>query len=378
MSEPTRAAAGGRTIQLMRPNIDATAIDLLREVLESGNLVEGTFVHELEGAVAAFTGAKHALACTSATTGLELALRALGVGQGDEVIVPDFTHPATALAVQTVGAEPVLVDVDLESRNTTAALMAGAITPRTRALMPVSLFGHPLDMDPIVALAKAHALPVIEDSACSLGSSYQGRKVGSLADFSVFSFHPRKLFASGDGGLVTTDDDRWAAAIESIKHFGIGTDTAGAPAFVRWGSNYRMTELQGAVLVSQVRRINEILEERAAKARVYDDLLQAVPGVRSPQIRFGSSNYQTYAVRLERDGVRDRVMQALKARGVQTQIGTFAVHLQPAFQATRRHGTLETSALLHRQLLTLPLHHRLAFDDQAFVVTQLADVLRAL
>ena len=367
-----------RSIQLMRPNVDATALELVQQVLESGNLVEGVYVRELEQRVAAFVGVTHAIACTSATTALELSLRALGVGAGDEIIVPDFTHPATALAVMSVGATPVLVDVELESRNTSAALLEAAITPRTKVLIPVSIFGHPLDMDPINALARTRGLKVIEDSACSLGSEYDGRKVGALADISVFSFHPRKLFASGDGGLITTDSDTWAHAIEAMKHFGAGKGPDGSAAFVTWGSNFRMTELQGAVLVSQIRRIQEILDDRRAKAAVYDELLRGCEGVRPPSVACGRSNYQTYAVYLERDGIRDRVMQELKARGIQTQIGTFALHLQPAFASTRRGGSLDNSTRLYRNLLTLPLHHRLTPDDQAFVVGELGDVLRSI
>ena len=367
-----------RSIQLMRPNVDATALDLIQQVLDSGNLVEGVFVRELEQRIAAFLGVKHAIACTSATTALELSLRALGAGAGDEVIVPDFTHPATALAVMSVGATPVLVDVELESRNTSAALLEAAITPRTRVLIPVSIFGHPVEMDPINALADARGLHVIEDSACSLGAEYNGRTVGSLTDISVFSFHPRKLFASGDGGLITTDSDAWAHAIEAMKHFGVGKAADGSAAFVTWGSNYRMTELQGAVLVSQIRRMQDILDDRRARAAVYDDLLRGCEGVRPPRVTCGRSNYQTYAVFLERDGVRDAVMQQLKARGIQTQIGTFALHLQPAFASTRQHGSLDNSTRLYRNLLTLPLHHRLTPDDQAFVVRELGDVLRSI
>jgi len=363
------------TIFLMRPDVGDAELELVKEVLDSKYLVEGPMVREFERLSMEYTGAKHAMACTSATTGLELALRALGVGHGDEVIVPDFTHPATALVVETVGATPVLVDVELESRNTTAELMAPAVTEKTRAAIPVSIFGHPLDMDPINELAAEKGFKVIEDAACTLGAKYKGRGVGSLTDITVFSFHPRKVFTTGDGGLITTNDDELAELIRSYKHFG-AAKVDGKNRFVNWGTNSRMSNVHGAVVLGQVRRIEQIVNTRRSKAAVYDKLLEGAAGLATPKIaEWGHSNYQTYAVLLEKKGIRDQVIKAMKDRKIQTQIGTYALHVEPHFEDLRRVGDLANSTRLWEDLLALPLHYQLTDQDQQRVVRELVEVL---
>jgi len=365
-----------KKIQLMKPNVGNDEIELVKQVIESGYLVEGPMVREFEQTVADFTGAKHAIACTSATTGLEMALRALGVGKGDEVIVPDFTHPATALVVMTVGAEPVLVDVELDTRNTNAGMMEEAVTERTKAAIPVSIFGHPLDIDPINELGDSKDIAIIDDAACTLGARYKGKNVGSLTDFTVFSFHPRKVFTTGDGGLVTTDKEEWASHMKSMKVFGSGKTKEGKPGFVRWGTNYRMSNIHGAVVLGQVRRLEEIVDDRREKARIYDELLGSVPGVTIPGEKpYARTNYQTYAVYLEKDGVRDGIIQEMRNRNIQTQIGTYALHTQPVFAKVKRVGSLENSFKLFRNLLALPLHYQLTLEDQERVVRELRNVL---
>lgn len=366
-----------KKIQLMKPNVGADELELVKQVIESGYLVEGPMVREFEKTVADYIGTKHAIACTSATTGLELALRALGVGKGDEVIVPDFTHPATALVVQTLGAEPVLVDVNLDTYNTDAEKIEEAITEKTKVAMPVSIFGHPLDMDPINKLKEKYGIHVIEDAACSLGSEYKDRPVGSLTDISVFSFHPRKIFTSGDGGLITTDNDGCAELMKSMKVFGSGKTAEGKPGFIRWGTNYRMSNIHGAVVLGQVRRLKEIVEDRREKARIYNELLEDVEGVRIPEVKpYAKTNYQTYAIYLEKNGIRDKVIKEMKKKNIQTQIGTYALHTQPYFKGLKKVGNLNNSFKLYTNLLALPLHHKLTTDDQERVVQELTIILK--
>jgi len=361
-----------KKIQLMKPNVGNDEIELVRQVIESGYLVEGPMVREFEQTVADYIGVKHAIACTSWTTGAEMVFRAIGLEEGDEVICPDFTHPATALAVITAGGTPVLVDVDLESRNTTAQIISEAITDKTKAIQPVSIFGNPIDINPINDLAKEHNLIVIDDAACSLGSNYKGKPVGGLTDFTIFSFHPRKVFTCGDGGLITTNNDAWAAKIRSMKVFG-----AEDGEFKNWGTNQRMSDIHGAVLLGQIRRVKEIVNDRIAKAKIYNELLSDIKGLQIPMIKPDViSNYQTYAVFLDKDGIRDKVIEKMGKRGIQTQIGSNALHATPYFNDTIKIGNLNNSYRLFKNLLALPLHFALTPLDQKRTVDTLEEILR--
>jgi perosamine synthetase len=368
-----------KKIQLMKPNVGKDEIELVRQVIESGYLVEGPMVKEFEESVAKYVKAKHGIACTSATTGLELVLKALDIGPGDEVIIPDFTHPATALVVMTVGAKPVLVDVNIDTYNTDAEKIKKAITDKTKAVIPVSLFGHPLDIDPINQLGKKHDLHIIEDAACSLGSEYKDKKVGSLTDITVFSFHPRKIFTTGDGGLITTTDDDLAERISSMKKFGIGKTKDGKNGFIRWGTNYRMSNIHGAIALGQIRRINKILEDRRKKAKIYDELLNNVDAIQIPEIKhYAKSNYQTYAVYIKKEGIRDKIITEMKKKNIQTQIGTYALHIQPAFEHIKKSNDLENSTKLFKNLLALPLHFELSDEDQRRVVNALISIINKI
>jgi len=360
-----------KKISLQRPDVGKGELALVKEVLESGNLVEGKMVRELEEKIAEFVGVSYAIACTSATTGLELSLRAIDIKTNDEVIVPDFTHPATALVVKTLLAYPILIDVDLESYNVTVETIEKAITPKTKAIIPVSQFGNPLDMAGIMRMADAYKLPVIEDAACSLGSEYFDGKVGSHADLSVFSFHPRKIFTVGDGGMIVTNNAEYHHAIESMKRFGI--DSSGK--FVAWGTNCRMSDILGAVALGQIKRIHEILTNRRAGAHYYDILLKGVKGVRIPKIQSDSkSNYQTYCVFIK-GKKRDIIIAEMKKRGIETQIGAHALHTLPVFENAKREGALSNSKTLSEHLLALPLHHELTRKDQERVVETLKELL---
>ncbi len=331
-------------IKLMRPYVGKEELELISQVLESGNLVEGQMVDMFEKETCEWIGAKHGIACTSATTGLELALRAMDIGAGDEVIVPGFTHPATALCVITTGAKPVMVDVDQETYNTNAGLIKKAITKRTKAIMPVSLFGRPLDIEPIIDLG----IPVIEDAACSLGSELNGVRVGSQCT-TVFSFHPRKVFTTGDGGLVVTNDTKLSERIRRIKKFG---------AFKEWGTNYRMSDILGAIALAQIRRIDQVVKDRKEKAAIYDDLLN---------IKTSGGNYQSYVIKIDN---RDNVMRAMIQDGIECQVGTYALHTLEVFKGQAK---LPVSQKLHDSLLTLPLHFELSLQEQIFIIKKLQE-----
>lgn len=367
-----------RRIPLIKPVITEDLKRRVCEVLDSGYLTEGPVTREFERAVAAFAGAAHCLAVTSCTTGLELGLRALGVGPGDEVVVPDFTYPASADAVCILGATAVIVDVDPATMLADWEALEAAVTPRTKALLPVSLFGNPLDADRLAAVRERHGLRVVEDAACSLGAEFRGRRVGTLADVTVFSHHPRKFITTGEGGTVTTDDPDLAAWMESYKHFGMGpaADREGA-VFARIGTNYKLSNVLAAIGLAQMGMAEELLAERRALAARYRELLRSAPGVELPEVTAGGvHSWQTFCVFVEE---RDRIMAALRRQGVEVQIGTYSLHMHPAFRDNplcRLEGPMSGSRRAFERALALPLFHGMTAADQEYVVEKLAEAGR--
>ena len=363
-------------IPLIKPYITDEVKAKVLEVLDSGYLTEGPVTRELEADVRAFTGARHAIAVTSCTTGLEMALRCLGIGAGDEVIVPDYTYPATAAVVAIVGATAVIVDVDPATMLLDYQAAEAAISSRTKAIIPVSLFGNPLDYRCLNDIKRRHDLLLVEDAACAIGAEFDGRKVGTLADVSVFSLHPRKFITTGEGGMVTTADDRWAAWMESYKHFGIaGSAEREGVVFERVGTNYKLSNIQAAVGVVQMRHVRELLTRRIALSERYAELLRDEPrAVVQTTTGGGLHSRQSFCVTVNE---RDRVMKRMRADGVEAQIGSYALHRQPAFQGApfRIVGRMKGSAQAFERCLALPLYHDLSADDQDAVVSSLVGAL---
>lgn len=357
-------------ISLMKPYVGREELEAIKKVLDSGYMTEGPVTKEFEEKFASYVGAKHGIATTSCTTALELALKVLGVGPGDEVIAPDFTYPITAGVAVLVGAKPVLVDVDLESRNITADHIKEAITEKTRCIIPVSEFGNPLDKE-VYEIGEEHDIPVVEDAACSAGAEINGKKVGTFADMTCFSFHPRKVITTGEGGMITTDNNEFAEKLRSLKKFGMEDDQ-----FKYWGTNYKLSNVLGAIGLTQLGKIEEIIKTRIEKAKKYGELLEEIDDVEPPVVRDGTRHtFQSYAVRLEEDGVRDDLRKYLQEQGIETQIGTYALHLEPCFANVKRVGSLKNSEELYNNLLTLPLHHNLTTEDQERVCSAISEFL---
>lgn len=368
-------------IPLIDPVVGDEELSNVEAVLDSGYMTQGPYAEEFETSFAERVGAEHGITATSCTTGMELALEALGVGPGDEVPIPDFTHPATGHAVVRVGAEPVLVDVDERTYNVDVDRLDDAVSEDTAALLPVSWGGQPLPTDPIREIAAEHDLPVVEDAACSSGVEYDGQPVGSQFDVSVFSFHPRKVLTTGEGGMITTDDDELARTIRSVKNF--GTDQReGEIGFVRAdATNLRFSDILAAVGVAQLGKLDDIVERRREIAHRYTDLLADVDGVVPPaEIEGAYHNFQSYCVYVESgdDTTRDAAMDALADRHIETQIGTYALHRTEAFADAKRAGSLDGSAALADNLLTLPVAHGMTEANQERVVAELDDVLDAV
>ncbi|MGE4553906.1 MAG: DegT/DnrJ/EryC1/StrS family aminotransferase [Desulfovibrionaceae bacterium] len=366
-----------RRIPLIKPVITEALKDRVCRVLDSGYLTEGPVTREFERRVADYVGASHALAVTSCTTGLELALRAVGVGPGHEVVVPDYTYPATADVAMLLGATCVIVDVDPQTMLMDWEALEAAITPRTRVVMPVSIFGNPVDADRLAALKARHGFLTVEDAACSLGAEFGGRRVGALADLTVFSFHPRKFITTGEGGMVLTDNAEWAAWMESFKHFGMGASpTREGACFLRVGTNYKLSNVLAAIGLAQLDMADELLVERRALAARYDELLAGVPDVVLPRTTpNGRHSYQSYIVFVPG---RDRVLRSMREKGVEVQIGTYSLHMHEAFRPgplCRVQGDMAGSRSAYEHALALPLYHGMTAEEQAYVVDMLAGEL---
>ncbi len=364
-----------KNIPLIRPYITDEMKNRVCEVLDSGYLTEGPVTHELEEYFRKYIGCQHALAVTSCTTGLEMALRVLGIGPGDEVIVPDYTYPATADVVAIAGAKIVIVDVDPHSMLIDYEKLEKAITEKTKAVIPVSIFGNPLDYERLNAIKQKYELYIIEDAACSIGAEYNAIKVGNQADISVFSLHPRKFITTGEGGIITTNNDNWADWMLSYKHFGMGVQNSRlTTSFDRIGTNYKLSNLLAAVGVVQMQYVDTLLSKRIELAQHYQELLQGVEQVCIPDTtEKGKHSYQSFCLFVKH---RDEIMRQMRALGVEVQIGTYALHQHAAFAPSSYctvHGDMSGSQYAFDHCLTLPLFHELTSDEQEFIVETLLE-----
>lgn len=363
-------------IPLIRPYLPQGTSELVAQVLDSRFLVEGPLTAEFESLAARFLDVLHCIAVDSATTGLEMAVRCLGIGPGDEVIVPDYTFPATALAVLCAGATPVLVDVDAGDMNMDMDAFELAITPATKAVMPVSTFGNPLDYDRLLPLARERGIFVIEDAACTFGAEYDGKPVGSQADMTVFSLHPRKSITTARGGMLTTRDNGWARWLRAYKCFGKGAQaTRAETTFDQPGRNAMLPDALSAIGLPQLKMAAELLRRRRELAQRYDSLLAGVKGIRLPsRLAKGLHAYQTYCVFVEQ---RDSILAEMRAQGIEAQIGTYSLHMHSIFSRNanvRIMGEMDRSRWVFEHALALPLFHEMTEAEQDLV----AESLKAL
>ncbi len=347
-----------KTIPLAVPDIGDDELQAIKEVLGTGFLTEGVTTKEFEKVVAEYLGVKHAIAVTSCTTGLHAVLECLKI-KGQEVIVPDYTYPATAEAVILAGGKPVLVDVDIDSMNMTSEILEEAYDENMTVFSPVSWAGVPLESK-IYQKAKKLDLKMLEDSACSLGAKIGDKFVGKIADFSCFSFHPRKVITTGEGGMITTDDDQIADLCYSYKHFG-----AKGASFEMIGTNYKMSNILSAIGLVQMKKIEKIVLDRISKAKIYQELLVKIDGIKPAYVGKNTrQTFQSYTCYVEKEGHRDKIREVLAKENIQSQIGTYALHLEPAYKNMKKIGNLENSTKLFKNALTLPLHKNLTQEDQ--------------
>jgi len=358
-----------KTIPLAVPDIGDEEIDEIRKVFDTKFLTEGQTTKEFEENVASYLGVKHAIAVTSCTTGLHAVFEGLNI-KGQEVLVPDYTYPATAEAVILAGGKPVLTDVDIESMNMTSEILEEGYDENMTVFSPVSWAGVPLESD-IYKKANDFGLKCLEDSACSLGAKIGTDFVGNIADFSCFSFHPRKVITTGEGGMITTNDEQMAEYCHSFKHFG-----AKGSSFEIIGTNYKLSNILAAIGLIQMKKIEKIIQTRIEKAKIYKEMLEKINGIKPAYEGNGTrQTFQSYTCYVEKEGNRDKIRKALADENIQSQIGTYALHLEPAYKKFKRIGNLENSEKLFYNALTLPLHKDLTNDDQEKICKIISQVI---
>ena len=361
-------------LRLADPRFGDDALEAIRRVLDSGTLTQGPVVAEFERAVADFVGVAHGVATTSATTALELALSALDIGPGDEVLAADFTYPATGNAVLQRRATLKLVDVDPETYCVDPALLEAALTPATKAVLTVDVFGLPADYRAIEPMLADRGVPLVCDAACSLGGAIGERRAGAFGAMGCFSFHPRKSLTTGEGGMVVTDDDALADRLRVLRNHGTRRNGWRA-TFVEPGFNYRMSDLNAALGLVQVPHHADTVRRRNELAARLDHALEDLEGVRPQQAPYGFLHpYQAYVVVLEDlDVDRAAVIADLREAGVESTLGTYAMHAEPAFmeRCGTHPGDLPFSHMLADRTLALPLHQRLADADVGTIATAL-------
>lgn len=365
-------------IKLSKPNISNKDILNLIKVIKSGNLVQGKFVDLFEKGISKYLDVKHSILVSSGTAALHLSLLALNIKRGDEVIVPAFTFPATANMVEIVGAKTVLVDINLSDFCIDANKIEEKITKKTRAIMVVHEFGQPAEIEKIIKIAKKYGLEIIEDAACALGAEYKKNKVGTFGKLGCFSLHPRKIISSGEGGIVTTNDDLLANKIRSLRNHGIRYENNKAD-FIYVGLNYRLTDFQAALCINQFKNLDKMVNIRKRTVDLYNDGLQNNKYIVLP-LFFADrkSSWQTYHIIIDDKFDRDKVISRLKKNGIETNFGANALNMLSYFKDKYKFDVKEykNSTIAFKQGLVLPMGNHIHKKEIDYIIKRVNNVLK--
>lgn len=370
-------------IPLFRPYFDFDELEQIIDVLKSGWVSQGPKVKEFEDQVADYIGAKYAIATTNCTSALHLALLSIGVTKGDEVIVADYTFPATGHSVLYCGAIPIFVDINPNTYNIDPDKIEELITDKTKAIIPVHTFGQAAEMDKIVKIAKEYNLKIIEDSACALGAKYKNSYAGTIGDIGCYSFHARKGITTGEGGMVVTDDDYLAEKIRHLAVFGMKSawdreigHKHSIPEFLDVGYNYKMSDITAAMGVAQLKKIDSIIEKKQKLAKYWDDMLDGIDFIDKPYIGNDVNHiYQSYVSLVDKNINRNKLIIKLREQGIQTQIGTYASHIQPVYNSNR---IFPNSFDIFNRSLALPMYYMLSEDEINFAAKHINKALGEL
>jgi dTDP-4-amino-4,6-dideoxygalactose transaminase len=368
-------------VQFARPHLTGDEGQAVADVIATGWVSQGPKVQAFEEAFADRVGAAAAIATTSCTTALHLALHAAGVGPGDEVIVPSLSFIATANSVLHCGATPVFADIDPLTYNLDPDSAERAITPKTKAIMPVHQVGLPADMDRFLEIAQRHGLVLVEDAACAIGARYKGTPVGSIGPITCFSLHPRKVITTGEGGMITVSDPKLAERIRRLRQHGMSvsdlarhsTDKVVIESYPEPGFNYRMTDMQAALGLCQMTVLDHVLASRRVLAARYNAALDSIPHLEAPyDPPYAQRTWQSYCVRVgSRSPIgRTELMERLLADGIPTRRGVMAIHHEAAYAGTR--ADLPHTDAAAADALMLPLFPDLTFEEQDYVIGRLA------
>ncbi len=370
-------------IPLAKPYFDLEELDEIKKVLNSGWVSQGPKVKELEDKSANYLGVKYAIAVNNCTAALHLALLSIDIKKGDEVLVADFTFPATGHSVLYCGARPVFVDVKLNTYNIDTESIEEKITDKTKAIIPVHTFGQPAEMDEIIKIAKSYNLKVVEDAACAFGAKYMDKYAGTMGDVGCFSFHARKGITTGEGGMAVTDNRTLAEKIRHLSVFGMTSawdreksDKFIIPEFTEAGYNYKMSDITAAVGVAQLRKLDKIIERKRELAKYWDEKLENLELIKSPYVSENVKHiYQSYVSIVDKRINRNKLIEILMKKSIQTQIGTYASHIQPVYDFK---GECPNSLEIFNSSLALPIYYMLEEKDIDMMATSLKKAMEEL
>lgn len=372
-------------IPIAKPFLGEEEEEAAVRAIRSGWVSQGPLVKEFEDRFAEYVGAKYAIATTSCTTALHAALAMSGIGPGDEVIVPSLSFIATANAVVHAGATPVFADIDPETCNVTAENIEKTLTARTKAVMPVHQMGLPADLDPIIDLCRKRGLLLIEDAACAIGSAYKDQRIGGHGNLACFSFHPRKIITTGEGGMITTNDAAIAEKLRRFRHHGMSVSDIERHAanrviietYPEIGYNYRMTDIQAAIGLVQMGKLSAIISRRREIGEVYSRMLASNHHVKVPRVpAYAFHNLQSYWVEILSSSPvsRDGLMERLYEKGIATRRGIMAIHLEQCYN--RAADMLPETVRIAKNTLLLPLFPAMKENEIAFVGNSVLEILQ--